>query len=139
MPAYLLVVAHETPGGSPGTGRGGTDWARRYLEGISATVAPYGGRYLRLVRHRVELLEGDPLPGIGVALGEFPSYEAALAWYHSDAYRPLKELRQANGRTTILLLDGWPEGDDFEQYLERRRVEWRADDEAEQQGGAARA
>jgi len=71
--------------------------------------------------------------------GEFPSYEAALAWYHSDEYRPLKELRQANGRTTILLLDGWPEGDDFEQYLERRRVEWRADDAAEQQGGAARA
>lgn len=37
---------------------------------------------------------------------EFPSREAAIAWYESPAYRPLRDLRQANADATILVVPG---------------------------------
>jgi uncharacterized protein (DUF1330 family) len=37
---------------------------------------------------------------------EFADKESALAWYHSDVYRPLRELRQENAETVILLANG---------------------------------
>jgi len=37
---------------------------------------------------------------------EFPDKAAALAWYESDMYRPLRELRQASAEAVILLAEG---------------------------------
>lgn len=37
---------------------------------------------------------------------EFPTREAALAWYHSPAYRELRDLRWSAADAVILLADG---------------------------------
>ena len=62
--------------------------------GGSVTVA-YG-------RH--EVLEGAPLTG--VVMVEFPSFEAARAWYHSDAYRTASVLRKAASTAHAVLVEG---------------------------------
>ena len=37
---------------------------------------------------------------------EFPDVSAARAWYHSDDYAPLRELRQSASDTDIVLVEG---------------------------------
>jgi uncharacterized protein (DUF1330 family) len=37
---------------------------------------------------------------------EFPDRESAEAWYESEVYRPLRELRQRSASTVILLAAG---------------------------------
>src|ERR1700740_3736313 len=55
-----------------------------YWDKIRATFA--GHQVKVLVNYgRHEVLEGDPVEGIVIA--EFPSFEAAKAWYESPAYR----------------------------------------------------
>lgn len=77
---------------------------RRYVNEAPATVAAFGGRY----HYRggdVQALEGAWEHDRMVVL-EFPTKADALAWYESDLYRPLRELRQASAETIILLADG---------------------------------
>jgi uncharacterized protein (DUF1330 family) len=81
-----------------------------YSDHNEETMAPFGGRYLRLSEHPLELLEGGPLPALGVGLAEFPSMEQARGWYDSEAYAPLKAWRMARGRFTLVLLQGLSEG-----------------------------
>jgi uncharacterized protein (DUF1330 family) len=37
---------------------------------------------------------------------EFPDTDAARAWYHSDEYAPLREMRQAASRTQLIIVEG---------------------------------
>ena len=98
MPAYIVSVPKELAAD------------RRvmlpYQQQIEATMAPYGGRYRVLLRHRIEVLEGDWRPPLGLVVLEFPSFEQAQAWYHSPEYAPLREHRQAHERFDMLLVDG---------------------------------
>lgn len=81
---------------------------QRYVQEAPPTVALFGGRYL--VRGpSVEALEGEWEHDRMVVV-EFPDKASALAWYQSDVYRPLRELRQASAETIILLADGVPPG-----------------------------
>jgi uncharacterized protein (DUF1330 family) len=75
-----------------------------YISEAAATVQAFGGRYL--VRGgTVEALEGRWEDDRMVVL-EFATKEAALAWYGSDDYRPLRKLRQEAAEAVILLADG---------------------------------
>lgn len=76
----------------------------RYKDLAAASNQIYGGRYLAR-GGRAEVLEGafDPKRMVIV---EFPSYEAALAWYGSAEYAPAKRVRQGSARSTMILLDG---------------------------------
>jgi uncharacterized protein (DUF1330 family) len=105
MPAYIVTLWEESL--APWS----TDPTEldRYADQIEATYAPYGGRYVRLSEHPLEVLEGE-LPVLGVGITVFPSMELARAWYHSEAYAPLREWRMARGRFSLLLLEGLPEG-----------------------------
>ena len=79
---------------------------QRYMAEAPATVQAFGGRYL--VRgNEVRALEGE-WEHERMVVVEFPDQEAAQAWYDSDVYRPLRELRQANAETVILLANGVP-------------------------------
>lgn len=79
---------------------------QRYMSEAPATVAAFGGRYL--VRgNDVRALEGA-WEHERMVIVEFPDKAAALAWYESEVYRPLRELRQQNASTVILLADGVP-------------------------------
>lgn len=81
-----------------------TQAMQRYVTEVAATVEAHEGRYL--VRGgQVAALEGAWEDDRMVVV-EFPTREAALAWYHSSAYRPLRDLRQAAAATVILLADG---------------------------------
>jgi len=80
---------------------------QRYMQEAPATVAAFGGRYL--VRgNDVRALEGA-WEHERMVVVEFPDKNAALAWYESDVYRPLRKLRQQNAETVILLAEGVPE------------------------------
>ena len=81
-----------------------------YDDQIEEIMARYGGRYLRLRRHPIEVLEGDWQPPLGMGIVEFPSMEQARAFYHSPEYAPLLAWRRARGRFNLILVDGVPEG-----------------------------
>jgi uncharacterized protein (DUF1330 family) len=77
-----------------------------YLESVEATVAPFGGKWL--AQGPVEVVEGA-WPGL-VVLMEFPSHEAAKAWYNSSAYQAILPLRTKNAISDLILIDELPPG-----------------------------
>ncbi len=116
MAAFIIGFPREVPS-DPGA-------MRPYVEQVEATLAPYGGRYRVLFSHRVEVLEGDWAPPLGMmVMIEYPSLEQARAHYHSPEYAPLKELRQALGRADGILVDGLAEGETLESFRRRRDAE----------------
>lgn len=74
-----------------------------------ANVALHGGRFLTR-GGQSEVLEGDGLAG-RIVIIEFDSYEAASAWYHSDDYAPLREIRLRYARSELAIVDGVPPSD----------------------------
>lgn len=79
---------------------------QRYMNEAPATVLAFGGRYL--VRgNDVRALEGA-WEHERMVVVEFEDKRAALAWYESEMYQPLRELRQRSADTVILLADGVP-------------------------------
>jgi uncharacterized protein (DUF1330 family) len=68
-----------------------------YLAEAPASVKAAGGEYL-IRGGRFETLEGDWQPG-RMAMLRFPSYDAAKAWYDSQAYRAARAKRL--GATTV--------------------------------------
>jgi uncharacterized protein (DUF1330 family) len=80
------------------------DAFQRYLREVSPTIESRGGRY-HVVTSEVEVLEGEWRPG-SLVLFEFPTREAALDWWSSDDYAPLKALRQATATYNIVLAPG---------------------------------
>ena len=78
----------------------------RYMKEAPATVYAYGGKYLSR-GSAVEALEGS-WEHDRMVIVEFPTREAALAWYHSPEYSPLKALRQASSEAVILLASSPP-------------------------------
>ena len=74
---------------------------KQYQAEVGLIVQAFGGKYL-MRGTDVEALEGAWEHQRMVIL-EFPTREAALAWYHSAEYAPLKAQRQASGNAVILL------------------------------------
>ncbi|MFJ8079014.1 DUF1330 domain-containing protein [Streptomyces sp. NPDC096205] len=80
-----------------------------YIDRISATFEPYGGRFLvHGTAH--EVLEGD-WPGAVVMIG-FPGMAEARAWWDSPAYQEIAPLRSRHIVGDIVLVPGVPEGYD---------------------------
>lgn len=76
-----------------------------YTQVSPATISRYGGRFL--VRGgAVELLEGD-WPKLRRVIIEFPSVEAARAWWDSPEYEKPKAMRRANSKSRLILLEGF--------------------------------
>lgn len=78
-----------------------------YIARIEATMEPYGGIWL-VHGSTPTPLEGD-CPD-SVVIIEFPSHEAAGAWYRSDGYQEILALRTRNSRSDTMLLTGVPDG-----------------------------
>ncbi|MFG2286668.1 DUF1330 domain-containing protein [Streptomyces sp. NPDC048595] len=80
-----------------------------YIERITATFEPYGGRFLvHASQHEVK--EGS-WPGHVVVIG-FPGIAEARAWYDSPAYLEIAPLRTRHIKGDLILVDGVPEGYD---------------------------
>lgn len=78
-----------------------------YIERIDATLEPYDGRFL---------VHGGQLTGIegawdgDLVIIEFPSADAARAWYDSDAYRAILALRTEHSNSMTCIVEGVPDG-----------------------------
>jgi uncharacterized protein (DUF1330 family) len=76
-----------------------------YAAQVPHTIEAYGGKYL--VRGgRTTLLEGSSHGDRNVVI-EFPSRDAAEAWYASDAYQSIIKLRTSNANGSLVLVDGY--------------------------------
>ena len=76
-----------------------------YVAGVTPLIEKHGGVYC--VRAGAsEVLEGEWAPDRFVVL-EFPSREAALAFYNDPDYAPLRSLRQAITNSNVILIDGY--------------------------------
>ena len=76
-----------------------------YRSKVASVIAAHGGTYL---------LRGPELRSLEGAIGlkrlvvlEFPSLAAAEAFYRSDDYRPLLELRKRSTRSDVVLAEGY--------------------------------
>jgi uncharacterized protein (DUF1330 family) len=73
-----------------------------YMKAAPATVEAHGGRYI-VRTGDIEVIEGKTRCDRVVVL-EFPTREQALAWYNSDDYRKLRDVRWQAATASILLL-----------------------------------
>jgi len=80
-------------------------WVREYVADVTPLVERYGGRYLARTSN-VETLEGQRRTPPLVVLIEWPSREAARAFYESEEYRPYRERRLAGARNEFVLVAG---------------------------------
>jgi uncharacterized protein (DUF1330 family) len=75
-----------------------------YSAGTEASLQPHGGRFI--VRGgATECVEGSWDVGRTVVI-EFPSIDAARAWYHSDAYQELAKVRREASSADFVLVEG---------------------------------
>lgn len=77
-----------------------------YIERITATFEPYGGRFLVHAAQQ-EVKEGS-WPGHVVVIG-FPGITEARAWWDSPAYQDIAPLRSRHIKGDIILIEGVPE------------------------------
>lgn len=95
MPAYAFFNNREVRD---------ADALAEYKAAAAAVVAQYGGTY-RVIGGPAERREGDWAPAFPVII-EFPTMEAARAWYDSPEYRPLREQRIAAVESEAVLIAG---------------------------------
>jgi len=82
--------------------------AERYKEYVAAVpplIERHGGTYC-VRAGESQVLEGQWTPDRFVVL-EFPSREAALAFYNDPDYVPLRSLRQSVTDSNVILIDGY--------------------------------
>ena len=81
-----------------------TSWRAEYGPKTAALIEKHGGRYV--ARGEADVLEGDGKGLDRFVILEFPSVEAAKAWYNDPEYAPMIKLRQTGAETDIVVLEG---------------------------------
>lgn len=83
-----------------------TDIAKleEYKSKVFPVVAAFGGKYL-VAGDNIKIVEGDWTPRYLVMI-EFPSFEEANRWYHSEEYKALKDLRKSSGKFNGIIFEG---------------------------------
>ncbi len=96
MPAYLIAqLTINDP-----------SYMKEYRDGVVPLIDKHGGRQL-VGGKPAEKLEGDDwdLPDRAIVV-EFPTMEAARAWYYDPDSEPLIKLRQSGAIGKLMLVDG---------------------------------
>lgn len=75
-----------------------------YVAMVQPTLDVYGGQFLGRGGQN-EIHEGPP-PGERTVIIQFPSYQAALDWYHSDEYAEAKKLRMSLSDSVQTIIEG---------------------------------
>lgn len=95
MPAYMIAQLVFTDEAH----------IKEYRERVGPLIRKHGGRQLAGAKP-AKKLEGDwDLPDRAVVL-EFPSLEAAQAWYDDPEYAPLIAMRQKETISKLMLVEG---------------------------------
>jgi uncharacterized protein (DUF1330 family) len=80
-------------------------WVPDYVANVTGMVERWGGRYLARTP-KAEKVEGErKLSGI-VVIVEWPSKEAATAFYESEEYRPYRQKRLSGAKNEFVLVAG---------------------------------
>ncbi|MCB1760857.1 MAG: DUF1330 domain-containing protein [Gammaproteobacteria bacterium] len=95
MSAYLImdITAHDQERYKLGN----------HLDVVPAIAARYRGRF-RVRGGNMEVLEGSWRPQRLVMI-EFPGMKDLLAFYHSEEYRPFRDIRQRSAESRILAVE----------------------------------
>jgi uncharacterized protein (DUF1330 family) len=80
-------------------------WVTDYTDNVTGMVERSGGRYLARTQ-KIEKIEGERKPLQICVLLEWPSKEAAVNFYESEAYRPYRQNRLAGAKNEFLLIAG---------------------------------
>ena len=80
-------------------------WVAEYIKNVTGMVERRGGRYLARTP-KVERIEGERKPTGIFVIVEWPSKEAAVAFYESEEYRPYRQNRIAGARNEFFLVAG---------------------------------
>ncbi len=94
MPAYAVIDVYATD----------DDKAARYRELSGPSVEKHGGRFLAR-GGALHVLEGEWEPERIVVI-EFPSADAARAWYDSDDYGAARTVREGAGTWNMVVVEG---------------------------------
>ena len=80
-------------------------WVPAYVKNVTRLVGQHGGRYLARTS-KIEKIEGErKAPQIFLII-EWPSEDAAKAFYECDEYRPYRRNRIAGAKNEFLLVAG---------------------------------
>jgi len=80
-------------------------WVAAYIQNVTRLVEQRGGRYLARTS-KVEKLEGKrKVPQVFLII-EWPSQDAAKAFYECEEYRPYRQSRIAGAKNELLLVAG---------------------------------
>jgi uncharacterized protein (DUF1330 family) len=80
-------------------------WVESYVENVTKLVSDFGGKFLSRTM-TVEKLEGERKPPQAFVLIEWPSKEAADAFYNSPEYAPHRQARIDGSKTEFYLFPG---------------------------------
>jgi uncharacterized protein (DUF1330 family) len=80
-------------------------WVREYLAPVTALVHKHGGKYLARTMTMEHVEVEIDLPTVFVIL-EWPSKEAAQAFYADPEYQPYRQKRLAGARNDFVLVAG---------------------------------
>ncbi len=95
MPSYY-ITHRVTLSGDPAV-------MAEYSSKVNATIEKYGGR--KIVRSDdIAIIEGDWDPE-RMTIIEFPDRAAAMAWYDSPEYAPLKAMRHGVSTANAIIVD----------------------------------
>ena len=94
MAAFLIANVLEIIDG---------DKLKEYGAANAPILAKHGGEVI--AAGAGEVIEGD-ISSVRLVVIKFPDMEALKAWYNSDEYKPLIEMRQAAAKGLILAVDG---------------------------------
>jgi len=95
MPAYVIADVRDA---------WDADALDEYRRRNTDAVANHGGRFI-IRGGEQTVLEGE-WDSLRIVLIEFPDADAARAWWESDEYEAIKELRRGASTTSIMLVDG---------------------------------
>lgn len=95
MPVYLIADIKVTD----------DKWVPDYANTVHKLVHKHGGKYLAR-SGQVTALEGQPFDANIVALIEFPSSKAVMAFATDPAYAPFAAARQAGSVSRLNVVDG---------------------------------
>ena len=94
MVAYLIVEVETTD----------EALMTEYRKHTPGAVAKFGGKFI--VRGgKTKTLEGGWAP-LRIVVLEFPSYEKAEEFYHSEHYKPILAMRLKAGKSKAVIVDG---------------------------------
>ena len=80
-------------------------WVPDYVSNVTGLVERSGCRYLARTP-KIEKIEGERKPLQMCVILEWPSKEAAVSFYESEAYRPYRQNRLSGAKNEFLLVAG---------------------------------